>query len=84
MFQMEVKLSIKWELWSSGGRAQGLGRLRSGGDGIDPSLVKHTKLQGLPTATLSEAELVPSGGSRDQQSFLEDGQTTGATGQGTL
>lgn len=79
---MEVKHSIKWELWSSGGRAQGLRRPRSGGNGTDPSLVKHTKQQGLPRATLSEAELVPSGRSRDQQSCLEDGQTTGATRTG--
>lgn len=82
MIQMEVKHSIKRELWHSGGRAQGLRRTLSRGDGRDPSLVKHTKQQGLPRATLSEAELVPSGRSRDQQSCLEDGQTTGASRTG--
>lgn len=52
------------ELWGSGGRTQDLWRTLNWGDKIDSSLLTHTKLQGLPSDSLSKAELVPPGRSR--------------------
>lgn len=52
------------ELWGSGGRTQDLWRTLNWGDKTDSSLLTHTKLQGLPSGSLSKAELVPPGRSR--------------------